>query len=183
MEFLDSIKERIASSDDKELYTYFGIFGGILLLLFGFLAYYHHRRVSWYTTEVKKLDKLRSHTRKILRDATIVKAQQQLVEEILAQDKDFLIGQAYQSIIRKQNLASKLIDQSAPTTGESVSGKTEVQITSNLRNMSMKEFTYFLIAIAQAPKLYTIEITIKNTSGRPTDNLEIMVATLDPSAL
>ena len=77
----------------------------------------------------------------------------------------------------------KLVDQSAiPTTGETVSGKTEVQISSNLRGMSMKEVTDFLMLIAQVPQLYTKDITIKKTPGRPTVDIDITVATLEPSA-
>ncbi len=181
MEIFDSFRDVIKYSDDRELYKYLGIFLGILCVLFGLLMYFHYSRVSWHTGQLKKLDKWRIQTRHILRDSKLVKAQQQQVEEILAKNKDFRIGEAYQSILSKGRLSSKFVDQSAPTSGDSISGKTEVQITSNLRGLSMKEVTDFLMLIAQVPQLYTNDITIKKTPGRSTVDIDISVATLEPS--
>lgn len=182
MVLFDSLRDFIKHSEDGELYKYLGIFAGLFCALFGLLIYFHYSRVTWYTDQLKQLDKWRSQTRQLLRNSKLVKAQQQQVEEILARDKEFRIGQAYQKIIRDARLNEKLIDQSPPTTGETVSDKTEVQITSNLRNLSMKEVTNFLMLIAQVPQLYTKDITIKKTPGRPTVDIDITVATLEPSA-
>jgi hypothetical protein len=182
MELLESLRTRLENADDKELYTYFGIVGGVLFLLFGLLMYNYYSRVSWYSNELKKINTQRSLTRQILRDAKLVKAQQQQVEEILAQDKDFRIVEAYQTIIRSGNFASRLVDQSAPTTGESISGKTEVQVTSKLKNMSMKEVTDLLAMIAAVPQLYTKEISIQKPHGKATVDLDITVATLESSS-
>ncbi len=181
MEPFDSARDFIKYSDDKDLYTFLCSFGGFFCVLFGILIYFHYSRVSWYTGQLKQLDKRRSHTRTILRDSQTVKAQQQQVEEILAMDKDFRIGEAYEKIINEQRLRSKLIDQSIPTASESISGKIERQITSNLRGLSMKEVTDFLMRIAQVPQLYTKDITIKKTPGRSTVDIDITVATLEPS--
>ena len=181
MDLLDSVRSRLENADEKELYTYFGIVGGVLFLFFSILMYNHYSRVSWYTNELKKLNTQRNITRQILRDSRMVKTQQQQVEEILAQDKDFRIVEAFQIIIRNGNLSSKLVDQSAPTTGESISGKTEVHVTSKLKNMSMKEVTDFLILIANVPQMYTKEISIQKPFGKPTVDIDITVATLEPS--
>lgn len=183
MQIFDSIRDFIKYSDDQELYKYLGIFGGILCILFGVLFYFHYSRVSWYTQQLKQLDTWRKHTQKILKNSKMVKEQQRQVEEILAKDKDFRIGQAYLSIIRQGNLMGKIVDKTpVPRTGETISGKTEVQISSNLRGMSMKEVTDFLMLIAQVPQLYTKDITIKKTPGRSTVDIDITVATLEPSA-
>ena len=181
MDFLDSLRTYIENADERELYTYYAIIGGIIFFLFGLLTYYHYSNVSWYNRELNKLNKQRTITRQILQDSKMVKAQQQKVEQILAQNKDFRIGEAYQTIIRNGNLASKLVDQSAPTTGESISGKTEVQVTSKLKNMSMKEVTDFLVMIASVPQLYTKEISIQKPFGKPSVDVDITVATLEPS--
>lgn len=182
MKFFDSLRDKIKYADDKELFQYLGIFSGVICLLFALLFYFHYSRVHWYTGQLKQLNSWRGQTRQILSDAKMVKLQQEQVEEILAKDKEFRIGQAYQSIVRSGNLTSKLVDQSIPTTGESISGKTEVLITSQLRGLSMKEVTDFLVLIAQVPQLYTKELTIKRTSGRSTVDVDITVATLEPSA-
>ncbi len=176
---LDSLRDFIKYAEPKELAKYLGIFAGVLCLLFGALIYFHHSRVSWYTGQSKQLDIWRKQTQKILRDAKLVKAQQQQVDEILSKDKDFRIGGAYESVIRKSNLAGKPVDTSDPTTGESLSGKNEVHITSHLKGLSMKEVTDFLAQIAQVPQLYTKDLTIKRTAGRSTVDIDITVATLE----
>ncbi len=180
MTFLDPIVDMIKQADDSELLKYLGIATGVFVVLLSALFYFHYSRVSWHTTQLRNLNKERIKTRTILRDTKIVKAQQKEVEDILAQDKDFRIGQAYQSIIQQSRLGSKMVDKT-PTlrTGDSVGGKTEVQITSTLRGLSMKEVTDFLLLIAQVPQLYTKDITIKKVPGRQTVDIDITVATLE----
>lgn len=182
MTFLNQIIDLIKQADDSELLKYFSLSLGIFLVLLGGLLYFHYDQVSWHTKQLRNLDKERTKTRTILRDTKIVKAQQKEVEDILAQDKDFRIGQAYQSIIQKSKLGSKIVDKKpTPRTGDTVSDKTELQITSTLRGLSMKEVTDFLLLIAQVPQLYTKDITIKKIPGRPTVDVDITVATLEQS--
>lgn len=181
MALLDPIVDMIKQADDTELMKYLGIVAGIFTVLLGLLVYWHYSSVSWYSSQLSHLDKERAKTRKILRDAKAAKAQQQQVEDILAQDTDFRIGQVYKAIIKKAGLQTKRTDEAAPKTGESVSGKTELQITSTLKGLSMKEVTDFLQLIAQVPQLYTKEITIKKAPGKPTVDVDITVATLEQS--
>lgn len=181
MNVLDSIRDTIKYSESKELAKYMGMFAGAFCLIFGLLLFLSYRQVNKHKAQLKQLDSWRKHTQQILRDTKIVRAQQQEVEEILSKDKDFRIGEAYQSVVRKANVSAKLVDQSAPTTGETISGKTEVQITSHLKGLSMKEVTDFLVGIAQVPQLYTKEVTIKKTPGRPMVDIDIAVATLELS--
>lgn len=181
MNVLDSIRDTIKYSESKELTKYMGIFVAVFCLIFGVLMYLSYRQVSKYNSQLKQLGSWRKQTQQILRDAKIVRAQQQEVEEILSKDKDFRIGEAYQSVVRRANLSEKLVDTSLPTTGETISGKTEVQVTSHLKGLSMKEVTDFLVGIAQVPQMYTKEVTIKKTPGRPTVDINIAVATLELS--
>lgn len=179
MQLLDSLRDFIKYAEPKELAKYLGIFAGIFCLIFGILIYFHFSRVNWYKGQSEQLNIWRKQTQKILRDAKLVKAQQQQVDEILSKDKDFRIGEAYQSVIRKTGLSGKIVDISEPTTGESISGKNEVQITSHLKGLSMKEVSDFLVQIAQVPQLYTKDLTIKRTAGRPTVDIDLTVATLE----
>lgn len=179
MNILDSLRDTVKYAEPKELAKYLGIFAGIVCLSFGLFIYLHYRRVTSYTAQLVQLDSWRKQTQQILRDAKLVKAQQQEVEEILSKNKDFRIGEAYQSAVSKVGLSGKLVDKSEPTTGESISGNTEVQITSHLKGLSMKEVTDFLVGIAQIPQMYTKEVTIKKAPGRPSVDIDITVATLE----
>ena len=99
MNVLDSLRDVVKYSEPKELAKYLGIFAGVFCLIFGLLIFMHYRRVHWYTDQLKQLDAMRKQTSQILRDSKLVKAQQQEVEEILSKDKDFRIGEAYQSVV------------------------------------------------------------------------------------
>jgi len=181
MSVLDSLRDSIKYSEPKELLKYLGIGGGAFLVFFAVLIGFHYRRVAWHTGQIAQLETWRKQTQTIVRNAKIAKAQQQEVEEILAKDKDFRIGESYQSIIRSSGLSQRLVDKSEPTTGESISGRTEVQITSKLKGLSMKDVTDLLVQIAQVPQLYTKEVTIKKSPGNQTVDIDIIVATLELS--
>ena len=182
MKLLEPLRDLIKQSEDRELLTYLGLFGGTLTVIMLLLGYYHYSNVSWYTTQFRKLETLRNQTKTVVKDAQLLKAQQKEVDEILAKDRDFRIVQAFQTIIRTGGFASKLVGEpSTPTTGETTRGKTEVQINANLRNLSMKEVSDLLVAIGEVPQLYTKEVTVKKSPGRSAVDVDIVVATLEPT--
>ncbi len=110
----------------------------------------------------------------------MAKAHSQKVEEILAQNKDFRIGEAVLDIIQRAGL--RLQNPITPTTGESVSGKTEIQVTAQLSRLSMKNVTDLLTTIAAVPQLYTKELSIKKEGDSPAVDLDITIATLELSS-
>lgn len=182
MEALDNIRHRIKSLEDKELYTYSAAFFGIMLLLLALLTFVHYRKVRYYQAELKRVDTQRAETKKILSNYKIAKAHSQKVEEILAQNKDFRIGEAFQDIIQRVGLGSRLQNQIVPTIGEAVSGKTEFQVAAQFSRLSMKNVTDLLMAIAAVPQLYTKEVAIKKEQGSPAVDVDITIATLELSA-
>lgn len=179
---LDPLRDFIKNIDEADYYKYFGALMGGFLIILSLLVYIHYSKVTKYQTELKKVDTLRIQARKILSDFKLVAAQREKVEEILEQNKDFRIGEAYQSIIQKVGLASRVQDISAPTTGESVSGKTEVLVSSHFSAINMKQLTDLLSEIAAVARLYVKELIIKKTPNTQAVDVDITVATLEPSA-
>lgn len=182
MESLDRLKATIKNLEDRELVTYSGAFFALMLLLMGLLFFFHYRKVSYYKQELKRVDVQRAETKKILSNYKVAKAHSQKVEEILAEHADFLIGEAFQAIIQRAGLSNRVQNQTAPTTGESVSGKTEIQVSAQLTRLSMKNVTDLLLAIAQVPQLYTKDLSIKKETGSPAVDLDITIATLELSS-
>lgn len=182
MESLDRLKTTIKNLEDRELITYSGAFFGIILALLGLLFFFHYRKVRYYTSELKRIDVQRAETKNILRDYKIAKAHSQKVEEILAEHADFRIGEAFLDIIQKAGLSNRVQNRTAPTTGESVSGKTEIQVSAQFSRLSMKNVTDLLMAIAAVPQLYTKDLTIKKENGSPAVDLDITIATLELSS-
>ncbi len=179
MEFLHPIRDFIKGLEEADYYKYFGAFFGGFLLLFGLLVYIHYSKVHKYQNALKRVESLRSQTKKIVSDYKVVLAQREKVEEILEQNKDFRIGEAYQSIVQKVGLASRMHDVSAPTTGESISGKTEVLVTSHFSGINMKQLTDLLSEIAAVQRLYVKELDIKKSPQSQTVDVDITVATLE----
>lgn len=181
MEFLDKIIDSIKSLEDRDFYTYAGLGFGAFFLALSLLIYVHYSKVTKYQNELKRIDVMRQKTKQILSNYKVVTAQKEKVEDILAQNKDFRIGEAYQFIVNKVGLTSRLVDQTAPTTGEVVSGKTEVLVRSHFAGLNMKQVTDLLSEIADVPQLYVKDLVIKKTPNAQTVDVDITVATLEPS--
>src|SRR5262249_28581672 len=154
MEIVEKIRDFIKSLEDVDVYKYFAAFFGAFLVLLSLFIYFHYSRVNRYLADIKNLESMRAQTKKILGDYKTVTAQREKVEEILAQNKDFRIGEAYQAILEKTNLLAKQTDQSTPTAGESIGGKTEIFITSRFERLNMKQIADLLLAIANVPQMY-----------------------------
>ncbi len=183
MEFIDRLRIRIQNLEERELSLYSGAFFLGMLALLGLLFFWHSRRVGYYARELKNLETQRAETKRLLSNYKIAKAHSQKVEEILTQNKDFRIGEAFQDILQRTGLISRLqAPVSAPTEGETLSGKTEFQISAQLARLSMKNITDLLLAIAAVPQLYTKEVTLKKESSSPLVDLDITIATLELSA-
>lgn len=181
MELLDRIQEFIKGLEDIDVYKYFAAFLAALVVLLTISIYLHYSRVSRYTADLKTLETLRAQTKKILSDYKAVTAQKEKVEDILAQNKNFRVGEAFQSILEKTHLLMHQTDQTAPTPGETVSGKTEILVSSHLNNINMKQLTDLLLQIANVPQMYTKDLVIKKNPNAPAVDVDITVATLEPS--
>lgn len=182
MALLTRIREFIKSLDERDLYFYMGGFFGACLLLFGLVIYFHYSRVSRYATDLKRLDTQRGQTRKVLSNYKTVNLQQARVEELLAENKNFRIGEAYQSIINKLRLGVHQQEQPTPTTGETVSGKTEVLLHTHLDRISMKQLTDLLSEIANIIQMYPKDLVIKKTPNAQAVDVDLTIATLEPAA-
>ncbi|MBA2307143.1 hypothetical protein H0W26_03365 [Candidatus Dependentiae bacterium] len=181
MEWLDKFREYVRNLENRDLYKNLGIFFGCLLLILAVPFYLHYRRVQRYTADLRTLDKLRAETKKIIAGQKTVTAQKEKVDELLAQNKNFRIAEAYQTIVQKLGLLPKLKDPISPTIGETISEKIEVTVTSHFTGITMKNVTDLLSQIAAAPQLYTKEVVIKKTPNAHAVDVDITVATLESS--
>ncbi|MBA3751309.1 hypothetical protein H0X06_00715 [Candidatus Dependentiae bacterium] len=182
MEWLNRLQEYLKNLENQDLYKNFGAFLAMLFLLLSMAGYLHYRRVRRYTSDLKNIENLRADTRRIINNYKAVTAQRQKVEELLAQNKNFRIAEAYQAIVQKLGLFPRLKDAISPAIGETTSGKTEVTVTSQFSGISMKNLTDLLAQIASVPQLYTKDIHIKKTPQAQAVDLDITTATLEPGS-
>lgn len=183
MEFLEKIADFIRGLETADLYKYFGAFFAAMLIPLGLLFYIHYSKVISYKNAIKSVETQRAQTKKILSDYATVNAQKEKVEEILSQNKEFRIGEAYQSILERLGLAARQAEQVTPTTGETVSGKTEILLNSHINSITMKQLTDLLLEIAAIPQMYIKDLVIKKAPNTPTVDIELTVATLEPSTV
>lgn len=179
MDFLEKTRDFIKSLEDIDVYKYFAAFFATLLVLLSLFMYFHYSRVSKYHADLKNIETMRAQTKKILNDYKAVTAQKEKVEEILAENKEFRIGEAYQLVLEKMRLLPYQTEQTTPTAGESVGGKTEIQISSHFSGLTMKQLTDLLIEIANVPQMYVKDLTIKKASNAAAVDVDITVATLE----
>lgn len=183
MEFLEKIADFINGLETTDIYKYLGMFIAALLIPLCLLFYLHYSKVHTYQSSLKSVETLRAQTKKILSDYKMVNAQKEKVEEILSQNKDFRIGEAYQSLLEKLGLATSQVEQATPTSGETVSGKTEFLLSSHINSITMKQVTDLLSQIATIPQMYIKDLIIKKAPNTPTVDIELTVATLEPSTV
>ncbi len=92
MSFTESIRNFFVTKNKRELYIYYAVFLAALFFTCSIIIYTHFRAVSRLTTELKRINKLRTSTQELLVKNKEVLAQQEAVKAILAEEPNFYIG-------------------------------------------------------------------------------------------
>lgn len=182
MEALNKLRHTLKTADTRELLIYAGSFIALVSMILGLLFYVHVKRINYYTQQLNTLDRQRKETRNLLARYKIVNQRQAEVETILNTDATFRIEPLYATILQKLGLT--LNQPEAPTSdnGETVKGKTERILKSHLTNMSMKQLTDLLSAIADIPQLYPQDLEITKIPNTQAVNVDLTIATLQPTS-
>jgi hypothetical protein len=182
MEALNKLKHTLKTADMRELLVYAGSFIGLLSVLLGLVLYFHIRRVNYYTQQLNSLDKQRKETRNLLSRYKSVNQRQAEVEQVLNQDPSFRIEPTYATVIQKLGLTLNQAEQPTSDNGETVKGKTERILKSRLTNMSMKQLTDLLSALADIPQIYPQSLDISKIPNARAVNVDLTIATLQSTS-
>lgn len=177
MDALNKLRDFIKSLEDKDFYKYALIFFGTFLLIMGLIFYISYSKTTKYRKLLTQVNEERKKTKKILTDNEYVKQQQEKVEEILAQNKDFRIAKEFGEILQRFGLMTE--EEPSRSDGETVGGKIEKILSARLKSITMKQLTELLSAIADVPQLYPKELIIKKTPNAQTVDVELTIATLE----
>ncbi len=169
----------IINLDEIVFYKFFLIFLSVFFIMFGSIIYLHHRRSKKYFLMLQQINKERTITKRILSDYQLVTQQKDKVDEILDQDKNFFIAQAYSDIVKKMGLTSHQPEDPVHNQGPTISNKTERTISANLDKVSMKNLVDLLSAIAEIERLYPKELTIIKTPNTQAIDIDLTIATLE----
>lgn len=181
MEALIKFRNFIKSLEDKDFYKYCAIAGSVILLLLGLIFFIFWSKVNRYTNEFMEINKLRNSTKTILTDYKIVNQQRAKVEEILAQNKNFILAKAYKDIIDELNLGSFQSEEPKRSQGQIVGDKIETILSGSLSGISMKQLTDLLSEIANVEQIYPKDLVIKKSPNKNAVDIELTIATLETS--
>lgn len=179
MAILKRVEDFIKNLDEKEFLQYALIFFTGLGLLLSLIFYFHYKIVNKYKTQLTEINKERNKTKEILTNYRLVLQQREKVEDVLAKDKNFFIAQTYNNILKKLNLSNKQVQAPTRSDGDTISGKIEKRLTSNLDGLTMETLTNLLTEIAENERLYPKELSIKKVPGSNTIDVELTIATLE----
>ncbi|MBY0110055.1 MAG: hypothetical protein K2X90_03025 [Candidatus Babeliaceae bacterium] len=180
MSYIESIQNFFSIKSTRELYIYFGVFLGVLILPSVIIVYSHFKVISKLTLELKKINKQRAVAQEILIKNKEVIAQQEAVKAILAEEPNFYIGQYFTDLLRSQNLQNNLTKDPERSESDVGNGFIEHKLAVTFSKLNMKLLTELLFKIEQNQRVYTKELKIiKNIKDGLLD-VTLIIATLEP---
>lgn len=179
MAITTTIKNILVNTDKKDIVRYAIIYFSIFGVIFILSIFWHNRSINKAKLNYKNINKERKKTQNLLNERKILELQEQELNEILSQDKNFRIIEAYNNIINNLDLEKYVTE--APTPIEDQSGKhIERKIPINLNNITTKQLVELLSEIQKDNRLFTKELTItKPAKSKNKIDIILVVATLE----
>lgn len=176
MMILDTLKERIASFERKEIFRFCLVYLGICVVAVIAILVRHIYTLQEIQAKMSSLNKSRASVQTILTKYQIVQQQKNKVEAALKQNKTFNIQKFYQDLASKYGVAAqssvRFNRQKLPN------GYFEESLQITLNQIDTKTMCEFLLDIEQEPIVYTIGVDISKMSNAKKINLTMSIATL-----
>lgn len=176
MIILDTIKERIASFERKDIFKASLIYLAICVVIVIGILIRHIYTLQDLQTKINALNKSRSAVQAILTKYQVVQQQKNKVEAALKQNKTFNIQKFYQDLAQKYNVTAqssvRFNRQKLPN------GYFEESLQITLNQIDTKMMSEILLDIEQEPIVYTISVDITNVSTAKKINVTMSIATL-----
>lgn len=158
---------------------YISVFSAICL---GLIFYYNYCTDS-ITKNIKALNTKRVQVQELLSQELTVREQQNRVDELIRQDKNFLIMHYFESIIAQLNLANNLPEKPRLISVDPVllrsKGYSELILEIKLIALNMWQVTQLLEELEKNKRVYIKNLELESNLGTPpTVNLLLTIATL-----
>lgn len=178
MNIITQISLWLQSLDPKELYRYFiGIILALIIIIGG-LMYRHISKVSALRNSIAYSNQLRKESKKILEQHEIVKQQQQEVDTILAQDKNFKILEYFTLLLKELNLSVYSSKEPIVSQEDLNNGYIELRLDASFTKINMKQLCELLDKIERNERIYTKALNITKTHQAAAIDVAITIATL-----
>lgn len=173
------IRDFIYELERKEFYRYVALFLILFSALLGFLAYLQHQKVTTLEARIKHINKQRGEIRSILQEHALVKKQRAFVDTLLAQEKDFKIGQFFERTVQELGLTQKMNKNPVVDT-DLGNGYIESQLESIFKDMDMKQVADLLHTIENNNRIYTKKLELIKPPKATKLDVTLVIATLQP---
>ncbi len=182
MKILEPLEQSIAQLDAKTFRNYLIAFFVLLTLILGLILYRYYSSVSYIHQNIRKINEEREKVKEIALSYELVKEQQRLVEALIKKNPNFKIAGEFDKILTQHKLMNNLARKPEPRRTVLDAGHTEVTLFANLTNLNMKTIAELLDTLERNERITIKEIEIaKPTNGR-TVNLNLTIATLEPTS-
>ena len=167
MGILEKTREYVAGLEEKELNRYIAIVIGIILLLMMTLLFYHYRTVSNYRLSIKNINKLREqNVQDILAKAEYLDKQQDEINAILAEDKNFKIIQYFDRVKQKLQLTNKKVTEQSSQI-ERADQYRESILNVTFDDIDMKQVTELLKELEENKRIFIKKLDIAKSKKIP----------------
>lgn len=178
MTALDQIRHYIEDLTTKQFKQYFLIIITGLFFVSSIIIYRYYRNIHNLKNRIDLINKNRIEVQNILERFEIVKRQKTEVDTLLAKDKEFKINDYFNKIsiadmykTRDPDISSEELDN----------GYTEIKLYASLSNMNTQKLVELLDTLEKNERIYTKELEIYKPDQGPTINVNLLIATLEPT--
>lgn len=167
MEFFDKLKATLDTLTQKQFYIYIASFLAGFLILLLLVMFYYYRSARSLIKQINELNNTRTtEVKNILIKKERIKKQKEKVDELIAQEPDFVLGTVVEELLPKLGLSGKE-ERVQPKTAPIDEQYSEQIIDMTLNDIDMKQLVDFLKEIENQPRVYIkkLEITKSQTTA------------------
>ena len=178
MKFINKITDFVENLEKRQ---FLQLVGGIflaLLLVCGLIIYFYYSKTNSLLRDIKNVNSKRTEARELLTRNLAVNQQREKVDEILKKDKNFKIGNYFNTLAEQQRLSTYVKDKQI-TTSDIEQGYTEIRLSVSIKNINMKQLVDLLEKIENNERVFTKKLDINKSEKLPVIDVDIVIATLE----
>ena len=150
----------------KDFEKYLVIFLVSITILFGSITYYIYTKSSEKVTQIKSLKELTNKITKIISDNEKMQQEEQRLQQLLEQNKDFSMKIFFEQFCREQNITPESGWEAIPLPIEGSEKFDEIVLSTTFKGINTQTLTKILDALDKKEIAYIKELTIKNEDNK-----------------
>jgi hypothetical protein len=178
---LDRIKQFFDQLEERTFYHYVaGILIGMALLM-GITVFFQYRTQATLKKQAARLNSYRENAQELLSRYNRVREQEQAVTAVLEQDKNFrIVGYLDATLATLQLTANRTGSAQTSEPLEHPANYNEITVNLTLSDINMRQLAELLREIEKNERIYTKSLEITKSPTKPTIDVALAVATLQP---